>query len=309
MRTFYPHSALLAGLAVLSTFLAFTVWRTYSAPQAPLLARMKAELRTRYSTVPDTRLNYRHFLETHYAGHGHVLGSSPTSTFSNMYVLTLQGQEDRQIQMGKIARALGFEFEFFYGTSKNLPMISWIAERVKEMRDRKRPVIAKARGKKWSQIGGSGIDSDWLLDSGEITDLVLPDPTQDDHRWQIAGRSYNWTTFAALVPKEHLTPRDPKLDIPNYLYDPLAKENHRKHSTGAMASWHSHVSMWRLMVQRGEKTALFLEDDVDLKWDFERLWVNAERFLPGDWDMVAAGHCWAHTNRSKQLCPLIRCSS
>lgn len=52
------------------------------------------------------------------------------------------------------------------------------------------------------------------------------------------------------------------------------------------------------MVERGDESALILEDDVDIEWDLERLWSRIERRLPRDadgkyaWDINFLGHCW-----------------
>jgi len=41
-----------------------------------------------------------------------------------------------------------------------------------------------------------------------------------------------------------------------------------------------------------DKSALILEDDVDVEWDLQRLWSRIERRLPKDWDATLLGHCW-----------------
>lgn len=56
------------------------------------------------------------------------------------------------------------------------------------------------------------------------------------------------------------------------------------------------------MIERGDKTALVLEDDVDFEWDLERLWAGIERKLPKEkdgWDITYLGHCWGGENQSE----------
>lgn len=48
----------------------------------------------------------------------------------------------------------------------------------------------------------------------------------------------------------------------------------------------------KIILENEDESALVLEDDVDLEWDFESLWNNIERKLPGDWDITFPGHCW-----------------
>jgi GR25 family glycosyltransferase involved in LPS biosynthesis len=46
------------------------------------------------------------------------------------------------------------------------------------------------------------------------------------------------------------------------------------------------------MLDAGDKSALILEDDVDIEFDFNNLWKTIERVLPDNWDMIFLGHCW-----------------
>lgn len=47
-----------------------------------------------------------------------------------------------------------------------------------------------------------------------------------------------------------------------------------------------------MAVERGDESALILEDDVDIEWDIETLWARIEAKLPKDWDTCLLGHCW-----------------
>lgn len=89
------------------------------------------------------------------------------------------------------------------------------------------------------------------------------------------------------------------LDATAQLWDPVEPEGFRQLNAAIIACWHSHTQMWLRMLERNERTALFLEDDIDIEWDFERLWLNVERRLPADWDIVHLGHCWGNTKSSK----------
>lgn len=247
------------------------------------------------------RLSYRTLLEKQYAGHNYTLGSSATFTFDNIYVLSLAGQIARQETMGKVADALGMEFEIFNASSRDEPVVGWIAERVKEIRDMKRPLIAAAAQTPEASVGGMGIDSPWFRESDPTSGLVLPDLSATDRRWQVDGEAVNWTDYAAVASRSNL-PQVEDEDVVRQLWDPVEREKFRQLNKAIISTWHSHLQMWRHMLERGDRTALFLEDDVDIEWDFERLWVNVERSLPIDWHIVHLGHCWGKTRSSTYMC-------
>jgi len=74
---------------------------------------------------------------------------------------------------------------------------------------------------------------------------------------------------------------------------------------GVMSTWWGQTRVMKRMIERGDKTALVLEDDVDFEWDLERLWAGIESKLPKDkdgkegWDITYLGHCWGGENQSK----------
>lgn len=74
---------------------------------------------------------------------------------------------------------------------------------------------------------------------------------------------------------------------------------------GVMSTWWGQTRVMKRMIERGDKTALVLEDDVDFEWDLERLWAGIERKLPKDedgkeaWDITYLGHCWGGEIQSK----------
>lgn len=104
-------------------------------------------------------LAFRRRLEEQYAGFTYKLGSSATFTFDNIYVLSLAKEKKRQQRVHDIARALGMRYEIFTATGKDEPIISWISNRVKEVRDVKGTLLAKAWNITKESIGGMGIDS------------------------------------------------------------------------------------------------------------------------------------------------------
>lgn len=252
------------------------------------------------SIAQNDPLAYRKKLETRFAGYNYTLGSSRTSTFDSIYTLSLAGQTKRQEQMHRIADALGFKFKIFEATSMRLPKIAWIAERVKEIRDKKRDIIGSALKRPAESIGGMGADSIWFQEEDFSKDIAFPDLSLHDKRWIVDGTAHNWTDYLWMQESRGKDPQpsNQSIDIVKLLWDPVEPEAFRQHSPPIIATWHSHTSMWRHMLDRGEKTALFLEDDVDFEWDFERLWLNALRVLPQDWEIVFLGHCWARTRNS-----------
>ena len=223
---------------------------------------------------------------------------SATLTFDSIYVLSLATAFERQAQMQKIARALGLNFTIVTATSKDLPLISWIAEQVRKVRDRKKPLLAQALRKPLEEIGGMGADSIWFQDHDPSQGFVFPDLSKEGsgERFTIGDKKVNWTDYLYVAqPRTALGPSSHIPDVQQYLWDPKEEADFRQHSSAIIACSHSHISMWRTMLERNESSALFLEDDVDIEWDIERMWPNALRVLPEDWEMVFLGHCWARS--------------
>lgn len=246
---------------------------------------------------PD-RLAFRRQLESQHAEFTYRVGSSPTFTFDNIYVLSLAKETARQEMLSVIARALGMQYELFTATPKDEPFIDWIADRVREVRDAKRDLLAKAWGKNKESIGGMGIDSPWFLDSIAEPTILVPDALMMGDRWRYQDRLVTWTGYLNLT-VDTIQSGAVTASVAERLWDPIEPEKFRQLNEGIIAAWYSHTQMWRRMVKRKEKTALFLEDDIDIEWDFERLWANIEKRLPADWEIVHLGHCWGNTRSSK----------
>jgi len=288
---------------------------------------------------PETRrlLAYREHLEKEHSPHSYIK-HSPTLTFSNIYVLSLPRRSDRRLRMSKIANALGLRFTFVDATHKESPLIGWIAERVREVRDRKRPILAQALKMDEKDVGGAGVDSPWLSGNDSSRLLSFPDLAQLDERWTVkasnpvnAPDSTTRPTFSSqdIADKEYrddealesllggrravdwvqyleegqyldrLAPSGASdkfktLDdyVADLLHDPVEQLKARQVNAGVLATWYSQTRVWRKMLENSDKSALILEDDVDIEWDFERQWPNIERALPRNWEIVFLGHCW-----------------
>lgn len=241
-------------------------------------------------------LAYRRHLEQKHAPYNRT--GDRALGFDSIYVLSLPSAAERQDQMQKIAWALGLQFEIFQATTKDLPAIGWIADRVKEIKDIKRPVLAKVLGKAEGEVGGMGADSVWFQDERPEQGFVFG--ARNDSRWTLDETEVAWTEYLVRAPAASLQSQTTEAQVKDLLWDRVETGDFRQLTAAVLACWHSHTSMWRKMLAKGESSALFLEDDVDIEWDIDRLWPNAHRVLPDDWDMVFLGHCWGRT-RSRTL--------
>lgn len=268
----------------------------------------------------DDDMAYRAHLEAEHSPHPGYTKHSPTLTFSNIYVLSLAHRTDRRTRMNKLARALGLRITFVDATRKDGPLVRWIAERVQEIRERKRAILSKIMGVEQEKVGGMGIGAIWLKEEvkdvkGRKKSVVLPDITTLDQRWKIqealllkAGgdadlkglhgpaQVVDWVTYlestSASSPSSLSLASDVFSNVFAELYDPLEPIPARQLNDAVLATWYSQTRVWKQMLENGDKSALVLEDDVDIEWDIERMWPNMERALPDDWEIVFLGHCW-----------------
>lgn len=84
---------------------------------------------------------------------------------------------------------------------------------------------------------------------------------------------------------------------------------------GVISTYWGQVRAMKKMVENGDRTALILEDDVDVEWDLERLWEGVRRRLPKkkesgeeDWDVTLLGHCWGGESQSASFSSFFTCS-
>lgn len=274
-------------------------------------------------------LAYHRHLEQSHSPHT-FQKHSPTLTFDHIYVLSLTKRTDRRTRMSKIARALGLSFTYVDGTDKDLPLIGWIAERVKEVRDRKRRILATALDKPESEIGGLSVNSIWLKGNDRARGIKFPDMRKLDDRWLLSQQNFpqsgvettspafmrdgdavvNWVTYLDNTPAvDQLKPAssDEPLNITELLFDPVEDVEGRQVNEGVVATWYSQSRIWKKIVQSGDKSALILEDDIDLEFDIGRTWPNVERALPIDWDVVFLGHCWGRELTSECILQYPKC--
>lgn len=139
---------------------------------AQLSDATRQRLRLLLSNQEEDYISYRRRLERDYAPYNRTDGRK--LGFDSIYGLSLPSATERQAQMSKIAKALGLEFDIFNATTKELPAIGWIADRVKEVNDIKRPVLAKVLGKLESEVGGMGADSIWFQDEQSEKGFSFP---------------------------------------------------------------------------------------------------------------------------------------
>lgn len=260
--------------------------------------------------VDNPEMAYHNHLEKEHSPHTYTKHSS-TLTFDHIYVVSLPKRTDRRERMDKIARALGFKFTYIDAISRTMPVLGWIAERVAEIRQRKRPILASALGVPENEVGGMAVDSHWLRTADRRIGLHFPDLKTLDERWTLVngkpvpegevhavedgGRIVDWMTYLERTEDlSTLRPSQTPLDIRELLHDPVEKLEARQINDAVLSTWFSQVNAWKQVVENGDASALILEDDIDLEWDIERIWPNIEQALPPTWEIVLLGHCWGH---------------
>ncbi|GAA5888982.1 hypothetical protein JCM6882_009706 [Rhodosporidiobolus microsporus] len=271
-------------------------------------------------------LAYRRFLEATTAPVSNLTTHDRAAGFDHIYVLSLPSRTDRRRDMARMAKALGVEIEFIDAADKREPFIKWIAERVAETREERRRVMAEAQDVDPSDIGGLHIGTPWLspFPSPPLTfspSHPLPSfpPFPPDPRFREAT---NWVSHLEHLYARHsgahlhLRPDDSGVNVTELLWDPLERVQVRQVHEGVISTYWGQTRAMRRMVENGDRTALILEDDVDVEWDLERLWKGVERRLPRgkdgeeEWDVAFLGHCWGGEFQKPQfLHPLLHPST
>ncbi|GAA6032944.1 hypothetical protein JCM8097_000059 [Rhodosporidiobolus ruineniae] len=239
---------------------------------------------------PSNTLSYRQHLEET-TSPASQLFHSPTLTFDHIYVLSLPSRTDRREQMSELARAHGLKITFVDAANKNAPFIRWIAERAVEVRKDRLRIMAQANGKKETYFGGLHVGNDWLTQTPSKKSPE-PFPPRQDPRFPTG----NWVDYLEAHDDagtlDELRPSDPDLNVTQALWDRKEGIAGRQVNEGVISTFWGHTRAMKQILKNGDRSALILEDDVDVEWDLERLWSRIERRLPEDWDATLLGHCW-----------------
>ncbi|GAA5831581.1 hypothetical protein JCM3766R1_004941 [Sporobolomyces carnicolor] len=329
------RNLLLAVSAFVATFLVLSLSAHRNAPSSPSAQRAanylpSIPLSKSTASRDDYSLAYRHQLELSTTP-SEFLTHSPTLTFSNIYVLSLPSRQDRRDQIQRVADALGLKIEFVDAKDKEDPIFGWIAQRVKETRRLRKKIIAKYRGVSSSSIGGNIVGGDWASPYPNSLDddrdqrspfplYPLPPSSSPLLRKQLASTSSsNWVEHLEKLDSRNrlsdlkLEPASTNpINVTRLLWDPLEKVAARQVTRGMMSTWWGQTRVLKRMIERGDESALVLEDDVDLEWDIERMWNTIHRRLPGDngWDITYLGYCWGgETQKPQYLHPLLHQST
>ncbi|GAA5934989.1 hypothetical protein JCM1841_007076 [Sporobolomyces salmonicolor] len=275
----------LAGAAVLLLLLT----STYTIHRSRVRPAPSAVLST-FLHDPSNTLSYRHHLEQTTSPPSQ-LHHSPTLTFDHIYVLSLPARSDRRAQMSQLAKALGLKITFVDASLKDEPFIRWIAERVVEVRKERLRIMAEVRDVSETTLGGLHVGNDWVVQTPS-PNSTTPFPPLLDPRFP----SGDWITELEAHDTAHtlhlLQPLDPQLNVTAALWDPNERIAGRQVNEGVISTFWGHTRAMTRVLKNGDRSALILEDDVDVEWDLERLWSRIERRLPGDWDATLLGHCW-----------------
>ncbi|GAA5974308.1 hypothetical protein JCM11641_006726 [Rhodosporidiobolus odoratus] len=264
-------------------------------------------------------LAYRRFLEQSTSPRTLTTHSTALG-FDHIYVLSLPSRLDRRKDMTKLARALGVRITFVDAADKHEPFIRWIAEQVYDSREERKKVMARARHTDSSTVGGLSPGSDWLTpfpNAASSTDRFPPFPSSP-----LYPNARNWVEHLETLYSRHdgahihLRPSDDRLNVTELLWDPLERVAVRQVHEGVISTYWGQTRAIKRMLENKDRTALILEDDVDLEWDVERLWKLVKRRLPegetgeADWDVAFLGHCWGGEFQKPQyLNPLLHPST
>lgn len=147
--------------------------------------------------------------------------------------------------------------------------------------------------------------SDWLIPYLDA-DKLTPFPSYPaDKRYSAAG---NWAAHLEALHDEgrHTTlkPSDGRINVTELLWDDRESYDVRQVHEGIISTFWGQTRAMKLIVKNQDRSALIMEDDVDVEWDLERFWSRIKRRLPGEeggqnglpgtWDAVFLGHCWGH---------------
>ncbi|GAA5888998.1 hypothetical protein JCM6882_009712 [Rhodosporidiobolus microsporus] len=285
MATPSRRTLALAGAAILVLVLlsAGHVHRSYTS----LVGVLNPSI---YLSDPTNSLAYRDHLERTTSPPAQLRHSS-TLAFDHIYVLSLPQRTDRRDQMTQLAKAHGLNLTFVDASLKSEPFIRWIAERVVEVRKQRLSIMAKARGVKETTLGGLHVGNDWLTQTPSPKSSK-PFPPLTDPRWP----GSDWVEFLEAHDDagtlDQLRPRDANLNVTDALWDQNERIAGRQVNEGVISTFWGHTRAMKQILKNGDRSALILEDDVDVEWDLERLWSRIERRLPEDWDATLLGHCW-----------------
>jgi hypothetical protein len=260
-------------------------------------------------------VDWRAHLEQEHSGIAHFGQHAPRLGFSHIYVFTSALNPARKARMELLGKALGAELTFIERTNPKDAKVLWIGERVQEVRAQKAAIIAEFSNSTADRIGGLRTGSPWLhpkvkwhryplpyfvKSSAWHWKTVLPKPryftvhfpTLEDDRFD----GFDWVQFLHY-PDSTLDPDDPNFDPADDLHDPLETDDRFQLSFESLAEWYDHHALFLLMDRNADESALVLNDDVDVEWNFERLWSKIERILPTkatanftDWHLVNLGY-------------------
>ena len=150
---------------------------------------------------------------------------------------------------------------------------------------------AEVRGVSETSLGGLHVGNDWLVQTPS-PDSPTPFPPLIDPRFP----SGDWIAHLEAHDEANtlhlLQPENPNLNITEALYDQNEVIAGRQVNEGVISRFWGHSIAMNIILNNRDKSALILEDDVDVEWDLERLWSRIERRLPRDWDATLLGHCW-----------------
>ncbi|GAA6060778.1 hypothetical protein JCM10212_006758 [Sporobolomyces blumeae] len=275
----------LIGAGVLLVFLisTYSLHRSSARPASPVAL-------TTYLSDPSNMLEYRNHLEQSTSPSSQIL-HSPTLTFDHIYVLSLPTRRDRREQMEQLARAHGLKLTFVDAANKDAPFIRWIAERAVEVRKERLRIMAEVRGVPESSLGGLHVGNDWLTQTPSPTSPT-PFPPLIDPRFPSGDWIAHLEAHDEAGTLDLLQPNDPNLNVTEALYDHNERIAGRQVNEGVISTFWGHSRAMKMILKNKDKSALVLEDDVDVEWDLERLWSRIERHLPKDWDATLLGHCW-----------------
>ncbi|GAA6010964.1 hypothetical protein JCM10207_004016 [Rhodosporidiobolus poonsookiae] len=285
---------LAVAAALFSLFLLLSTWHISGRPSPAGLRSVLGDSNSlqlsTYLKDPANSLSYRDHLERTTSPSSQIM-HSPTMTFDHIYVLSLPSRKDRREQMSELARAHGLQLTFVDATLKSEPFLKWIVERAVEVRKERLQIMSKARGVPVSSIGGLTVGNDWLVQT-PVNTTKKPFPTRHDPRFPTG----NWVDYLEAHDDagtlSELRPDNPDLNVTEAMWDQNERIAGRQVNEGVISTFWGHTRAIKQIIKNKDRSALVLEDDVDVEWDLERLWSRIERRLPEDWDASLLGHCW-----------------
>ncbi|KAH8825169.1 hypothetical protein DL96DRAFT_1612141 [Flagelloscypha sp. PMI_526] len=262
-------------------------------PPSPQATREALSLKQRLSNLPD---KYR----------PPPYGSETLGVFQRIWVVTLEGKQDRREHMNTLSTALELNFTYHFGRN---PFSNGVdREIVEDIANYVHLERELAVFEEEQEINSSGRQKafifEWSDDASVGSSLPMsPNDLQGSDYWILPRSDPRKPTFPPRYPRYLVRPdgrgglddtqgrKAPKQAFADSEIWPY--NEWELMDAPRIACWLSHYDLLRKIAESDEEgPQLILEDDVDLEWDIQQRLQHIWSYIP-NWDVVYLGHCYS----------------